>query len=67
MKQDLLAKGFLFTSYFSNVEYSSGYLLFTRFWIDLQCTAVVQVLARREIHLRSQAICMYKYTKIQEP
>ena len=45
MKQDLLAKGFLFTSYFSDIEYSSGYLLFTRFWIDLQCTAVVRVLA----------------------
>ena len=44
-----------FTSYFIEVEYSSGYLLFICVWIDL-----VPVLATTAVHV-------YKYMKIHGP
>ena len=39
MKQDLLVKGFLFTSYFSDIQYSSGYLLFIGITNTQKCSS----------------------------
>ena len=50
----------VFTSYFIDVEYSSGYLLFICFWTDLVC-----VLATTGNTSAFASFHLYKYMKIQ--